>query len=131
MAMNMVGTPCSPVQRSASTASSVADRIEPFGRAHHRGAVGDAGEVAEHHAEAVIVRHRDAELVVRGEPHRLADEIAVVDDVVMGQRRALRRAGGAGGELDVDRVVELQRRAEVRQRLGARRRSPAARRRRN
>ena len=31
----------------------------------------------------------------------------------MRQRRALRRAGGAGGELDVDRVVELQRRAEL------------------
>ena len=31
----------------------------------------------------------------------------------MGQRRAFRSAGRARGELDVDRIVELQRRAEV------------------
>ena len=92
-------------------------RIERLGRAHHAGAVGDAGEVAQHHAEAVIIGHRDAQPVVRREPHRLADEIAVVDDVVVRQRRALRRARCAGGELDVDWVVELQRSAEVGERL--------------
>ncbi len=37
-----------------------------------------------------------------------ADEIAVVEDVVMRQRRALGRAGGAGGVLDVDGIVALQ-----------------------
>ena len=122
--MNMVGTPCSPVQRSASTASSVADRVEALRRANHRRAVGDASQIAQHHAEAMIIGHRDAQPVVRRQPHRLADEIAVVEDVVVGQRRALGRAGGAGGELDVDGIVELQRRAENGQRLapgGARR----------
>ena len=34
----------------------------------------------------------------------------------MGQRRALRRAGGSGRELDVDRIVELQRGVEGRER---------------
>ena len=115
--MNMVGTPCSPVQRFGLNRFQRRRRIERLGRAHHAGAVGDAGEVAQHHAEAVIIGHRDAEPVVRRQPHRLADEIAVVDDVVVRQRRALRRARGAGGELDVDRVVELQRRAEVGERL--------------
>ncbi len=37
-----------------------------------------------------------------------ADEIAVVEDVVMRQRRPLGRARGAGGVLDVDGVVALQ-----------------------
>ncbi len=44
--------------------------------------------------------------------HRLADEIAVVENVVMGERRPLGRAGGAAGELDVDGIVELQRLSE-------------------
>ena len=42
-----------------------------------------------------------------------ADEIAVVEDVVVGQRGALGRASGAAGELDVDRIVELQRGGEL------------------
>ena len=42
--------------------------------------------------------------------HGLADEIAVVQNIVMGQRRALGRARGPRRKLDVDRVVELKRR---------------------
>ena len=43
-------------------------------------------------------------------------KIAVVEDVVVRQRHALGRAGGAAGELDVDGIVELQRLAECRER---------------
>ena len=43
------------------------------------------------------------------EVHRRRDEIGVVDDVVVGERRALRRACRARGELDVDGVAGLQR----------------------
>ncbi len=49
----------------------------------------------------------------RREPHRLADEEAVVENVVMGQRRAFGKAGGAGSELDVDRLIELQERLKL------------------
>ena len=42
------------------------------------------------------------------EAHRLADEKSVVQDVVVSERGALRKAGRAAGELDVDRIVELQ-----------------------
>ena len=79
--------------------------------------MGDAGEIAEHHAEAVIERHRNADAVAISQALRLADEIAVVEDIVMGQRRAFSRAGGAAGELDVDRIVELQLRRQFRQEL--------------
>ena len=72
-----------------------------------------AGEVAEHHAEAVIEGHWNADAVALAVFERLADEEAVVEDVVMGQRRALRKASGAGCVLDVDRVVELQRRLNL------------------
>ena len=54
---------------------------------------------------------------------RLADEEAVVEDVVVRQRRALGRAGGAAGELDVDRIVELQLSADLARAACARRRS--------
>ena len=43
-------------------------------------------------------------------PRAFADEEAVVEDVVVRQRRALGESGRAGGVLDVNGVVELQRR---------------------
>ena len=64
-------------------------------RDDHRGAVRGAGEVAEHHAEAVVEGHRDADAVVLGVAAPLADEEAVVEDVVVRERRALREAGRA------------------------------------
>ena len=44
-------------------------RIEALARIDHGGAMGDAGEIAQHHAEAVIERHRNADAVALGEPH--------------------------------------------------------------
>jgi hypothetical protein len=59
--------------------------------------------------KTVIERHGNADAVLLGQAHRAADEIAVVEDVVMRQRHALRRSRGAAGELDIDRIIELQR----------------------
>ena len=84
------------------------ERIKTFAGKHHAGAVRQRGEIAEHHAEAVVERHRNAQPILGGEPHRFADEEAVVENIVVRQRRALGKAGGAGGELDIDRLVELQ-----------------------
>ena len=93
-------------------------RVERVAREHHRrDPMRHAGQHAQDHAEAVVERHRDADAVRLGEPHRLADEEPVVQDVVVRERGALRRARRAAGELDVDRVVALQ----------DRRRAPAAR----
>ena len=64
-AMNMVGTPCSAVQRSSATVSQRRERVEALAGEHHRGAVGHAGQIADHHAETMIERHRDAQPVVR------------------------------------------------------------------
>ena len=38
----------------------------------------------------------------------LADEVAVVEDVVVGKGCALGEAGGPRGVLDIDRVIELE-----------------------
>ena len=114
-AMNIVGTPYSDVQRSASTARSVATRVEARARDDQAGAVGEAGQVAEHHAEAVVEGHRHADPVVLGVAQDQPREVAVVEDVAVRERGALRGAGGARGELDVDRVVGIERRLDRRQ----------------
>jgi hypothetical protein len=95
--MNIVGTPCSAVHRSAATAGE-----------NHRRTMGQAAQHAHHHAKAVIERHRNAQPVGRSQLHRFADEIAIVQDVVMRQRGTLGRTCCPGGELDVDRIIELQ-----------------------
>ena len=92
-------------------------RIKALAGIDHGRAERDGSEIAHHHAEAVIERHRNADAVVFRQPHRAADEIAVVEDVVVRQRHALRRARGAAGELNIDRIVELQRRSELRKLL--------------
>src|SRR6266542_243739 len=70
-------------------------RLERLGRVDHGRAVRGAGEVAEHHAEAVVQRHRDADAVGLGVAAALADEEAVVEDVVVRQGGALGEARGA------------------------------------
>src|SRR2546421_6317255 len=57
----------------------------------------------------MIKRNRDADAIMLAVAKALSDEEAVVDEVVVRQRRALGEARGAGGVLDVDRIVELQR----------------------
>ena len=86
-------------------------RIKAFAGKHHAGAMGHRREIAEHHAEAMVERHGNAQPVLGGEPHRFADEETVVENVVMRQRRAFWKAGGSRSELDVDRLIELQLRA--------------------
>ncbi|MDT4813635.1 hypothetical protein FQZ97_466250 [compost metagenome] len=83
-------------------------RVEGIARVDHGGAVGQAAEVAHHHAEAVIQRHRDHQAILLGQTQALADHVAVVEDVVVAEGGALGETGGAGGVLDVDGVVELQ-----------------------
>src|SRR3984893_19111697 len=82
--------------------------MKALARVDHGCAVRQAAEVAEHHAEAVIERHRDAEPVLLGEPHCLPDKETVVQDVVVAEGGAFRKTGRAAGELDVYRVIELQ-----------------------
>ena len=101
--MNMVGTPWRRCSAPPATVCRTASGSKPSPGIDHGRAVGDAGEVAQHHAEAVVERHGDAQPVVSVSRMRLADEEAVVEDVVVGQRGALGSAGGAAGELDVDR----------------------------
>ena len=70
--------------------------------------MGRARQVAEHHPKAVVERDRDADAVDLGVATALADEEAVVEDVAVAERRALREAGRAARVLNVDRVVGRQ-----------------------
>ena len=107
-AMNIVGTPYRVVHRSASTASSTAPGSNAASGSTIAAPWRRAREVAEHHPEAVVERHRDADPVGFRVAAALTDEEPVVQDVVVRERRALREAGRAARVLDVDRVVEVE-----------------------
>ena len=80
-------------------------RVEGRGRDDHGRAVAGCGQVAHHHAEAVVEGDGNADPVLFGVMAQLADEEAVVEDVVVAKRGALREARCARGVLDVDGVV--------------------------
>src|SRR5690554_6300533 len=82
--------------------------VKAFARVDHGGAVGNAAQVAHHHAEAVVQGHGDNQAVVLGQALAFSHKVAVVEDVVVGEGGAFGVAGGAGGELDVDGVIKLQ-----------------------
>jgi hypothetical protein len=54
----------------------------------------------------MVDRYRDEQPVAVGEAEQLGGEVAVVEDVVVAEGRALRIAGGSARELDVDGIVE-------------------------
>jgi hypothetical protein len=56
----------------------------------------------------VVERDGQADPVVGRVSQSLADEEAVVDDVVVRERRPFRRAGRARRVLDVDRLIEVE-----------------------
>ena len=83
-------------------------RIKPLTRIDHGGAMRGASKIAQHHAEAMIKRHRNAKLILRRQLHRFTNEITIIQDIVVCQCRTFRCARGAGGELDIDRIIKLQ-----------------------
>ena len=101
-----------PVQRGAAFLLDGGQhrcRVKGFAGIDHARAVGGGRQVAHDLPEAVIQRHGDADAIVLAVLQRAADEVAVVQDVVVGQGRALGEAGGAAGVLNVDGIVGIQR----------------------
>ena len=62
----------------------------------------------------MVERHRNAEPVIWRKAHQLAGEQSIVQQVVVGEGGTFGRTRRAAGELDVDRVVELQASADIR-----------------
>ena len=77
-------------------------------RDHHSSAVTGAGQVGQHHAKAVIERHRDADPVRAAKPHCLSYEIRVVENIVVGKRSPLWQAGSPGRVLDVHHIIRIK-----------------------
>jgi len=40
--------------------------------------------------------------------HRLGGKPGIVEDIVVGQHHRLGKTGGAGGVLDIDRIITIQ-----------------------
>ena len=74
----------------------------------HGGSMNGTGHVSQHHPEAVVEGHRNADTIPAGEPHPLTHQQCVVDDVAVGQHGPLGIPRGSGGVLDVDRVIRAQ-----------------------
>ncbi|MNN48506.1 hypothetical protein D3C81_1629880 [compost metagenome] len=70
--------------------------------------MGHATDITHDHAKAVIQRHRDHQAIELGQSQTLTNHVTVVEDVVVAERRPLWETRGAGGVLDVHRLVELQ-----------------------
>ena len=68
-----------------------------------------AGENRQDHSEAMIERHRNAEPIRLAEIQCLSDKTRIVHHIMMRERGALRASGGAACELDIDRVVAIER----------------------
>ena len=82
--------------------------IKTLGRKHHRRSVSRATQRAQHAAETVVQRHRQANAVSLGKPLPVARVKPVEQDIAMRQHRALRISGGAGRVLNVDRIVRTE-----------------------
>ena len=97
-----------------SRASLLLDRlqrgpgIEGLGGNDHGGSVNGAGHVSQHHAEAVVEGHRNADTVPAGELHPLTHQVGVVDDVVVGEHGPLGITRGSGGVLDIYGIISPQ-----------------------
>ena len=88
MAMNMVGTPWKAVICSLLMQSRAQTGRE--GRdGGHGSAVCHSGSHGQHHAEAMEHGDLNHQAVGGGEIHAVADGLAVVDDIVVGQHNAL------------------------------------------
>mmetsp|Transcript_11178 Transcript_11178/g.35329 ORF Transcript_11178/g.35329 Transcript_11178/m.35329 type:complete len:445 (-) Transcript_11178:591-1925(-) len=85
-------------------------RVEGARRDDDGGAGGDARERAKHEAEAVEQRHRQADGVVRRQPHAAGHKTAVVDNVSVCQSGRLRQSRRPRCELDVGHIFVRQRR---------------------
>ncbi len=84
-------------------------RLKAFAWKDHSCTVRETGQIADHHAKTVIQRHRNTHFVLGREAHHLAQEKAIVQNVVVRQGGALGHAGRPRSELDVDWLVKLQR----------------------
>jgi hypothetical protein len=69
--------------------------------------MGQGRHVAEHASEAMVEGHWQADAIELGVAQNVANEQAVVQDVVMRERCALWDASRPGCVLDVDGIIEL------------------------
>ncbi|MNP28385.1 hypothetical protein D3C76_1213450 [compost metagenome] len=56
----------------------------------------------------MVQRHRDHQTVDGAQAQAFADHVAIIENVVVAEGRALGEAGRAGGVLDVHRLIEVQ-----------------------
>ena len=83
-------------------------RIERLVGNNHRGPMADGAKIAHHHSEAVVEGHRNADAILGRVLTTRSNEVAVVQDVSVSERRALRETSSTRRVLQVDGVVTTQ-----------------------
>ena len=87
-------------------------RIKGFSRINHGRAMNETSQIAHHHPKAMIKRYGNAEAISRNQANIQTDEIAIIENVIMGQRRALWQTGRARRKLNIDRLIGVKTRLD-------------------
>ena len=88
------------------------ERVESFPQINDCSAECDAADAAQNHGPDMVQRQRCTHAVAFDRPCHYSKEVPVVQQPVMRQCRCLRRSGGAGGELDIDWVIGLDKQGQ-------------------
>ena len=104
----MVGTPPNASHHHRLDRLQGGQRIECLARVDDRDAAYHPGETAQYHAADVIQWQRIAEPAAAFNARACCEKQRIVEQAVMRERGRFRRSRGAGGELNVDRIVRLQ-----------------------
>src|SRR5438477_651180 len=84
----------------------------------HCRAMRHASQIAHDHPEAMIKGDGNTEAVTRTEAHPLGHPESIVQNVVVREHGALRKARGTGSVLDIDDIIEFQGSLLLRYRVG-------------
>ena len=77
-------------------------------RIHHSSPMCQTPQITHHHPKAMIQRHRNTQPVLIGQFDGLSNEIAIVENVLMGEAGAFGLTRRPRGELDIDDIIKLQ-----------------------
>ena len=81
--------------------------LESFARINCASPVSETSKICHYHAKTVIKRHGDHQSVAFVKIHRLSNKVAIIQNIMMAQRRAFRKAGRAARVLNIYWIIHI------------------------